>query len=87
MRALDWVVLLASLVSIVAYGLYRSRGSNTVDRYLLAGINRTLRHEWDPQLPRARRARLPLPESLRQRRLLREAGKRGCEAAPHRERC
>jgi Na+/proline symporter len=37
MRALDWVVLLASLVSIVAYGLYRSRGSNTVDRYLLAG--------------------------------------------------
>src|ERR1035441_8803325 len=37
MRALDWVVLLASLVSIVAYGLYRSRGSNTVDRYLIAG--------------------------------------------------
>jgi len=37
MRALDWVVLLASLISIVAYGLYRSRGSNTVDRYLLAG--------------------------------------------------
>ncbi|MGA3259785.1 MAG: sodium:solute symporter, partial [Bryobacteraceae bacterium] len=37
MRALDWVVLLASLVSIIAYGLYRSRGSNTVDRYLLAG--------------------------------------------------
>jgi len=37
MRGLDWVVLLASLVSIVAYGLYRSRGSNTVDRYLLAG--------------------------------------------------
>jgi SSS family transporter len=37
MRALDWIVLAASLVSIVAYGLYRSRGSNTVDRYLLAG--------------------------------------------------
>jgi Na+/proline symporter len=37
MRALDWVVLLASLVSIVAYGLYRARGSNTVDNYLLAG--------------------------------------------------
>ena len=37
MRALDWIVLVASLVSIVAYGLYRSRGSNTVDRYLLAG--------------------------------------------------
>jgi len=37
MRPLDWVVLITSLVSIVAYGLYRSRGSNTVDRYLLAG--------------------------------------------------
>lgn len=37
MRTLDWIVLLASLVSIIAYGLYRSRGSNTVDRYLLAG--------------------------------------------------
>ena len=37
MRPLDWVVLVATLVSIVAYGLYRSRGSNTVDRYLLAG--------------------------------------------------
>jgi SSS family transporter len=37
MRALDWIVLVTSLVSIIAYGLYRSRGSNTVDRYLLAG--------------------------------------------------
>src|SRR3569623_1449106 len=37
MRPLDWVVLLTTLLSIVAYGLYRSRGSNTVDRYLLAG--------------------------------------------------
>ena len=37
MRPIDWIVLVASLVSIVAYGLYRSRGSNTVDRYLLAG--------------------------------------------------
>jgi Na+/proline symporter len=37
MRPLDWTVLLVSLVSIIAYGLYRSRGSNTVDRYLLAG--------------------------------------------------
>ncbi len=37
MRTLDWVVLVASLLSIIAYGLYRSRGSNTVDRYLLAG--------------------------------------------------
>jgi hypothetical protein len=37
MRNLDWIVLVTSLVSIVAYGLYRSRGSDTVDRYLLAG--------------------------------------------------
>src|SRR5713101_2710104 len=37
MRPIDWIVLIASLVSIVGYGLYRSRGSNTVDRYLLAG--------------------------------------------------
>jgi len=36
MRPLDWIVLVVSLVSIVVYGLYRSRGSNTVDRYLLA---------------------------------------------------
>ena len=37
MSSLDWVVLVTTLVSIVAYGLYKSRGSNTVDRYLLAG--------------------------------------------------
>jgi Na+/proline symporter len=37
MRPLDWLVLLGSLGTIIAYGLYRSRGSNTVDRYLLAG--------------------------------------------------
>jgi len=37
MRPLDWIVLVTALVSIVAYGLYRSRGSDTVDRYLLAG--------------------------------------------------
>src|SRR5215831_15144899 len=37
MRVLDWIVLVTSLVSIIAYGLYRARGSNTVDRYLLAG--------------------------------------------------
>lgn len=36
MRPLDWVVLVASLILIVAYGLWRSRGSNTVDKYLLA---------------------------------------------------
>jgi Na+/proline symporter len=37
MRPLDWVVLVGSLATIVAYGIYRGRGSNTVDRYLLAG--------------------------------------------------
>src|ERR1041384_1823251 len=37
MRPLDWLVLAATLIFIVSYGLYRSRGSNTVDRYLLAG--------------------------------------------------
>jgi len=37
MRPLDWLVLVTTLVSIVVYGLYRSRGSDTVDRYLLAG--------------------------------------------------
>ncbi|MEX2262150.1 MAG: sodium:solute symporter [Bryobacteraceae bacterium] len=37
MRPLDWVVLAGSLVFIVAYGLYKSRGANTVNRFLLAG--------------------------------------------------
>src|ERR1035437_7321025 len=37
MSSLDWVVLVTTLVSVVAYGLYRSRGSDTVDCYLLAG--------------------------------------------------
>src|SRR5438128_1630110 len=37
MRNLDWVVLVGSLIFIVTYGLYKSRGANTVNRYLLAG--------------------------------------------------
>jgi Na+/proline symporter len=37
MSTLDWIVLFATLISIVAYGLYRSRGSDTVDGFLLAG--------------------------------------------------
>ncbi len=37
MRALDWVVLFAWLISLVSYGLWRGRGSNTVNKYLLAG--------------------------------------------------
>src|SRR6476469_4614642 len=36
MRTLDWVVLFACLISLVSYGLYRGRGSNTVSKYLLA---------------------------------------------------
>jgi SSS family transporter len=41
MRGVDWVVLIVSLVGIIGYGLYRARGSNTVESYLLAG--RTMR--------------------------------------------
>ncbi len=37
MRPLDWAVLAVSLVGIVAYGLYKGRGSNTTDKYLRAG--------------------------------------------------
>jgi Na+/proline symporter len=37
MRPLDWLVLAGTVVAIVAYGLYRGRGSNTVNSYLLAG--------------------------------------------------
>ncbi len=37
MRAVDWAVLAASLVFIVLYGMYKGRGSNTMNRYLLAG--------------------------------------------------
>lgn len=37
MRAIDWFVFVAWLASLVGYGLYRGRGSSTVDKYLLAG--------------------------------------------------
>ncbi len=37
MRPLDWVTLVATLAALVIYGLYRSRGSKTVDQYLRAG--------------------------------------------------
>jgi Na+/proline symporter len=37
MRPLDWAVLFGSLVFIVSYGLWKGRGSDTVNRYLLAG--------------------------------------------------
>jgi len=37
MKPIDWIVMFGWLIAIVGYGLYRGRGSNTVDRYLLAG--------------------------------------------------
>lgn len=37
MRPLDWTILVGSLVLVVAYGLWRSRDSGTVNKYLLAG--------------------------------------------------
>jgi len=37
MRTVDWAVLVLSLLAIVGYGLYRSRGSRTTSEYLLAG--------------------------------------------------
>jgi Na+/proline symporter len=37
MTPLDWVVLFAWLVFLVSYGLWRGRGSGTVDQFLLAG--------------------------------------------------
>ena len=37
MKFLDWVCFIAWLISLVSYGLYRGRGSNTVSKYLLAG--------------------------------------------------
>jgi Na+/proline symporter len=37
MRLADWFTLVATLTALVAYGLYRSRGSKTVNQFLLAG--------------------------------------------------
>lgn len=37
MKSIDWVVLFGWLIFLVSYGLYRGRGSNNVDKYLLAG--------------------------------------------------
>ncbi|NWF83640.1 MAG: hypothetical protein HXY18_07415 [Bryobacteraceae bacterium] len=36
MRPLDWAVLAGSLVAVVLYGLWRGRGSDTTQKYLLA---------------------------------------------------
>lgn len=37
MRPLDWLVMFGWLAFIVSYGLYRGRGSSTVNKFLLAG--------------------------------------------------
>src|ERR1700742_2065952 len=37
MRPLDWVVMACWLTFIVSYGLYRGRGSSSMNKYLLAG--------------------------------------------------
>jgi Na+/proline symporter len=37
MRPLDWAVMFSWLAFIVSYGLYRGRGSSTVNKFLLAG--------------------------------------------------
>jgi Na+/proline symporter len=37
MRLADWLVLCTTLAFIVSYGLWRGRGSNSVNKYLLAG--------------------------------------------------
>ncbi len=37
MRPLDWVVMFSWLAFIVSYGIYRGRGSTTVNKFLLAG--------------------------------------------------
>ncbi len=37
MRILDWVVLFAWLAFLVSYGLWRGRGSSSVNQFLLAG--------------------------------------------------
>src|SRR5215510_6439656 len=37
MTALDWIVLCGWLAFLVSYGLWRGRGSNSVNQFLLAG--------------------------------------------------
>jgi Na+/proline symporter len=37
MKPLDWAVMFSWLAFIVSYGLYRGRGSSTMNKYLLAG--------------------------------------------------
>ena len=37
MTTLDWVVMIFTIVAIPSFGLWRGRGSKTVNQYLLAG--------------------------------------------------
>ncbi len=37
MRTVDWFVLVASLIGIVGYGLYKAKGAQTTEGYLLGG--------------------------------------------------
>jgi Na+/proline symporter len=37
MRPLDWIVMVATIIAIPSFGLWRARGSKTVNQYLLAG--------------------------------------------------
>ena len=37
MRPLDWIVMIATIIAIPSFGLWRARGSKTVNQYLLAG--------------------------------------------------
>jgi Na+/proline symporter len=37
MTPLDWIVMIATVIAIPSFGLWRGRGSNTVNQYLLAG--------------------------------------------------
>jgi len=37
MRPLDWIVLFGWLLFLISYGLWRGRGSDTVNKFLLAG--------------------------------------------------
>ena len=35
MSSLDWIILFGTLITIVVYGVYKSRGSKNIDSYLL----------------------------------------------------
>ncbi|MCK4943666.1 MAG: sodium:solute symporter, partial [Candidatus Aminicenantes bacterium] len=39
MSAIDWTVLIVSLISIVVYGVWKGRGSKDIKGYLMADRN------------------------------------------------